>query len=146
MNSLTSSLLITLLTTSTLISASMDCKDGKCHATLSVPEKQTEKQTEKQFLAVTTIHYKIQQDEDFLPLEFEENNIEKDREFYPPLPFEDQMESDTDSVITEIITEEPIHEEVQVEDIVVVMGEIEYVCEEERSVICDIDTKICECA
>ncbi len=136
----------------------MDCKDGKCFVSLPNPSKQIEKplstRRKEDFLNTNIIVYTIQQDEDFVPLEIDHTDMEQDKEFYLSLAVnndklsnhtETLIETDSEVNTLEVETEEE-ENSAMVDNPLIVMGEIEYVCEEDRSVICDVDTKICECA
>ena len=164
MNVWTSSLLVTLLCTSTLSSASIDCKDGKCFAILPTPTQQEispapmEETTTAQ--NVHAIEYTIEQD--FVPLELTPTTPPTEEPLMTP-----QMEENTILIAMNLIEEEnnrqPLVEEnlesspadfdantveaiEEREDQLIATGEIEYVCEEEQSVVCDIETHICICA
>ncbi len=168
MNFWTTPLLITLIGTSTLVASQMDCKDGKCRAILppsstTIEQNQNTPQELSNTYTVQAVEYTIEQD--FVPLEIEpllneESQQQPNQEIEKPelllatatissdTPIQEEhlsiVQEETTPVESATLEEESNSMD---EDVLLSMGEdIEYVCEEERSVMCDIDTHLCICA
>ena len=141
MNTLRSSLLITLLLTSSALSStidniSIDCKDGKCFASFVPSSAQVEQKTEE---PNTIVEYDIEQEEDFVPFEVDNTLLNQEATHYVDVEQINSPETETDQTLQ---SQEPIIQEA----LLLAEGEIEYVCEEGTNVMCDIDTEMCICA
>jgi len=162
MNFWTTSLLITLLSTSTVLSGSINCTGDHCLASFAKrPTKKNmpavEAQPDTSYSVATNTVVEYSEEEEFVApsttLIMEETIQEE------VIPTNERFVANTLQPLETETIQEPLQKEEILDEnsnstamdeeegiILLTMSDMEYVCEEGRSVICDAETQICECA